>query len=396
MGEIESINGWVAPGWEGVREAFAANFAEHGDVGAATAVHHRGHLVVDLWGGTYRPDTIQLVFSTTKGWVAALANLLVQRGELDLDAPVASYWPEFGCEGKERMPVRQLLTHQAGLPFPTELCTEADVLGWDGVVDKLARSTPVWEPGTAHGYHAVTYGFLVGEVLRRITGKSVGRLFQDELAGPLGLDAWIGLPDGEHHRVEPLVGSLTPPTDGDIDPALRAMLEQFLGPDTLLGKALSCHGATSGADFFNRPETRAAEIPAANGVADARSLSRLYAALVGDVHADERFPAGTQVLSPSTIAAATTLHTSGNDRVLFFESTFGLGFMLSSPFAPYGGAHAFGHAGAGGSVGFADPEAGIGFGYVMSRMLQNLTGDPRSRGLIAAAYDAAGVTPTYV
>ena len=396
MGEQGNINGWVAPGWEGVREAFAANFVEHGDVGAATAVHHRGHLVVDLWGGTYRPDTLQLVFSTTKGWVAALANLLVQRGELDIDVPVAEYWPEFECEGKERIPVRQLLTHQAGLPFPTEPCTEDDVLGWDGVVDKLARSTPVWEPGTAHGYHAVTYGFLVGEVLRRVTGKSVGRLFRDELAGPLGLDAWIGLPDDEQHRVEPLVGSLTPPTDGDIDPALRAMLEQFLGPDTLLGKALSCHGATAGADFFNRPETRAAEIPAANGVADARSLSRLYAALVGDVHADERFPAGTQVLEPSTIAAATTLQTSGNDRVLFFESTFGLGFMLSSPFAPYGGAGAFGHAGAGGSVGFADPDAGLGFGYVMSRMLQNLTGDPRTRGLIAAAYDAAGVTPTHV
>jgi CubicO group peptidase (beta-lactamase class C family) len=174
------------------------------------------------------------------------------------------------------------------------------------------------------------------------------------------------------------------------------MLEQFLGPDTVLGKALSCHGGVAGDGFFDRPDVRAAEMPAANGITDARSLSRLYAAVAGDVHADERFPAGSRILDPTSVADATTLRTSGNDRVLFFESTFGLGFMLSSPFAPYGGARSFGHAGAGGSLGFADPEHGIGFGYVMSLMLQNLSGDPRTRTLIAAAYEAAGVEPTFV
>lgn len=389
-----AVHGWCAPGWEGVRDAFARNFVEHGDVGAATAVHHDGRLVVDVWGGTYRADTLQLVFSTTKGWTAILANLLVQRGHLDVDAPVASYWPEFAAEGKSEIPVRWLLTHQAGLAYPTEPCTFDEVLDWDRITAKLARSTPLWEPGTAHGYHAVTYGFLVGEVLRRISGRTVGQLLADEATGPLGLDAWIGLPAEEEPRVEPLSGGLTPDIP-DADPARRALIEQFMGPDTMLGRALTCHGALEG-NVFNRPELRAAEIPAANGVCDARSLSRLYAAVIGDVDGDERFRAGKRLLDPATVAAASTTHTTGNDLVLFFETTFGLGFMTSSPFAPYGGPRGFGHAGAGGSVGFADPEHGIGFGYVMSEMQANLSGDPRTRALVAAVYDAIGVRPAYV
>jgi CubicO group peptidase (beta-lactamase class C family) len=390
----EHVDGWCAPGWEGVRDAFARNFVEHGDIGAATAVHHDGRLVVDLWGGTYRPDTLQLVFSTTKGWTATLANLLVERGELDVDAPVASYWPEFAAEGKGELPVRWLLTHQAGLAYPTEPCTLDDVLDWDRITAKLAASTPLWEPGTAHGYHAVTYGFLVGEVLRRITGRSVGEQFRQEIAGPLGIDAWIGLPAEQERRVEPLVGGLGVDPEADVDPARRALIEQFMGPETMLGRALSCHGALGSGDF-NRREVRAAELPAANGVTDARSLSRLYAAVVGDVAADERFAAGRRLLHPDTVAAASARQTTGNDLVLFVETTFGLGYMTSSPFAPYGGTRSFGHAGAGGSVGFADPEHGIGFGYVMSKMETNLSGDPRTRSLIRAVYAAAGVEPTY-
>lgn len=392
---MDDVHGFCAPGWEGVRDAFAGNLAAGLEVGAAYSVHHDGRLVVDLWGGTYRPDTIQLVFSTTKGWTAALANLLIERGQLDVDAPVASYWPEFAAEGKGAIPVRWLLTHQAGLPFPTEPCTLEDVLSWDGVVAKLAASTPQWEPGTAHGYHAVTYGFLVGEVLRRITGMTVGELFAAELAGPLGLDAWIGLPAEQEPRVEPLVGGLTPDPDADVDPALRAMLEQFLGPESLLGRALSCNGALSQSDVFNTREVRAAEIPAANGVTDARSLSRLYAALIGAVEADERFPASSRVLAPETVTAASTCQTSGSDKSLFFETTFGLGFMTASPFSPYGGPAGFGHAGAGGSVGFADPDQGLGCGYVMSKMSMNLSGDPRSQSLVRATYAAIGVEPAF-
>jgi len=396
----DQVQGWCAPGWEGMRDAFARNFTEHGDVGAGTSVVHDGRVVVDLWGGTYRPDTLQLVFSTTKGWTAALANLLIERGQLDVDAPVASYWPAFAAEGKGRIPVRWLLTHQAGLAYPNEACTLDDVLGWDGVVAKLARSHPLWEPGTAHGYHAVTYGFLVGEVLRRITGRTVGELLAEEIAGPLGLDMWIGLPEEQEHRVEPLVGGITPDIPPDSDPAHRELLDQIMGPDTLLGRALSCNGGLVGAhgegNVFNTRAVHAAEIPAANGITDARSLARFYAALVGDVEADERHPASGRLLAPATVDAAATRQTSGNDLVLFFETTFGLGFMTSSPFAPYGGPRSFGHAGAGGSVGFADPENGIGFGYVMSAMQANLSGDPRTRTLVKAAYEAAGVKPTHV
>lgn len=392
---MAEISGFVAPGWEGVRSAFEQNLDDGLEIGAAYAVHHDGRLVVDVWGGTYRPDALQLVFSTTKGWTAILANLLAQRGELDIDAPVASCWPEFAAEGKGDIPVRWLLSHQAGLPFPTEACSLEDVLGWDGVVAKLAASTPVWEPGTAHGYHAVTYGFLVGEVLRRITGRTVGTLLRDEVAGPLGLDLWIGLPDEQQARVEPLVGGLVPAASEDVDPALKEMLAQFMGPDSMLGKALSCHGALGEPGVFNDPALRAAELPAANGVGDARSLSRLYAAVIGDVAADERFPAGTRILTDDTIAAATTRQTTGNDQVLFFETAFGLGFFLSSPFAPYGGPQGFGHTGAGGSLGFADPGNGLGCGYVMSKMQQSLNGDTRSARLIRATYDAIGVEPTF-
>jgi CubicO group peptidase (beta-lactamase class C family) len=392
---MDQAHGFCAPGWEGVRDAFAANLTAGLEVGAAYSVHHEGRLVVDLWGGTYRPDSIQLVFSTTKGWTATLANLLVERGQLDLDAPVASYWPEFAAEGKGTIPARWLLTHQAGLPYPTEPCTLEDVLSWDGVVAKLAASTPQWEPGTAHGYHAVTYGFLVGEVLRRITGSTVGELFAAELAGPLGLDAWIGLPATQEPRVEPLVGGLTAEGGAEVDPQMQAMLEQFMGPESALGKALTCNGALGEAGVFNRPEVRAAEIPAANGVTDARSLSRLYASLIGAVEADERFPAAARVLAPETVAAASTCQTSGNDRSLFFETTFGLGFMTASPFSPYGGPAGFGHAGAGGSVGFADPDAALGCGYVMSKMSLNLSGDPRSQALVRATYDAIGVEPAF-
>lgn len=392
---MAEISGVVAPGWEGVRTAFEKNVDEGLEIGAAYAVHHEGRLVVDLWGGTYRPDTLQLVFSTTKGWTAILASLLAQRGELDIDAPVASYWPEFAAEGKGDIPVRWLLSHQAGLPYPTEACTLDDVLGWDGVVAKLAASTPVWEPGTAHGYHAVTYGFLVGEVLRRITGRSVGTLLRDEVAGPLGLDLWIGLPDEQQGRVEPLVGGIGAAASEDVDPALKELMAQFLGPDSLLGKALSCHGALGEPGIFNEPALRAAELPAANGVGDARSLSRLYAAVVGDVEADERFPAGHRLLTDDTIAAATTRQTEGNDKCLFFETVFGLGFFLSSPFAPYGGPRGFGHTGAGGSLGFADPDNALGCGYVMSKMQQSLNGDARSARLIRATYRAIGVEPAF-
>lgn len=420
--EQATIGGTVAPGFEAVREAFARNFAEHGDVGAACAVYVDGRKVVDLWGGVadaeseapYTEDTLQLVFSSTKGATALCANLLAQRGELDVDAPVTEYWPEFGAAGKGDIPVRWLLCHKGGLPYVATPLTIEDSLAWEPPVEALAAQAPEWGPGTAHGYHAVTYGWLVGEVIRRVTGKSTGAFFAEEVAGPLGLEFWIGLPDSEQARVAPLTNRglrrRARPANGDGEgdgagmeaeepQSLTQMVEQLLGPGSLLIKALggtidpaSGEGNFTGDGVFNRPDLRAAEIPSANGVTNARSLARMYAGTIGAV---EGGPAGP-LLSAEQLAKACELQTAGADSVLFFPTTFGLGYMLSSPFSPYGGPQGFGHSGAGGSVGFADPEHGIAFGYVMNRMLANLSGDPRSAGLIRAVYEAVGVTPTNV
>jgi CubicO group peptidase (beta-lactamase class C family) len=401
------IEGTVAPGFEGVRDAFARNFAEHGEVGAGFSLVRDGATVVDLWGGVadvstlspYTEDTLQLVFSTTKGATAVLASLLAQRGELDVDAPVSEYWPEFAQAGKGDIPVRWLLCHKAGLPYVDRELSVEECLAWETPTKALAAMAPIWEPGSAHGYHAVTYGWLVGEVLRRITGRSVGRFFADEVAGPLGLEFWIGLPEDLQARVAPLTNTglnrqapgMAAEAPGGEAQGMIEQLEALLGPGSLLIKALGGTSslALAGNGVFNQPEVRAAELPAANGVTNARSLAKMYAAVIGAV--DGVGP----LLTPEQIAAASTTQTSGGDRVLMMETTFGLGFMTSSPFSPYGGPRAFGHAGAGGSVGFADPENGLGFGYVMNRMMTNLSGDPRTRGLVSAVYDAIGVAPAF-
>jgi len=399
---VTEIGGTVEPGFEGVAEEFQANFTMHGEVGAGAAVYVGGRKVVDLWGGVadrgtgtpYTEDTLQLVFSTTKGATAACANLLAQRGELDIDAPVAEYWPEFKAAGKAEIPVRWLLCHKAGLPYVDATLTLEEALAWDPMVRALEEQAPVWEPGTAHGYHATTYGWLVGEVVRRVSGKSLGAFFRDEIAAPLELDFWIGLPDEEQHRVAPLIQLGNESHEGPADPALAELLAQFMGPDTLLGKALGAPSGVFGAaeGGFNNPAIRAAEIPAANGVTNAASLARFYAGLTGTVEGGPDAP----LLGADQVAKASERQTTGPDKCLMFETTFGLGFFTSSPFAPYGGERAFGHTGMGGSVGFADPEHGIGFGYVMNKMAMSLNGDPRSGGLVKAVYDAVGVEPTFV
>ena len=390
------IFGFVEPGFEKVRDAFVRNFEENDEVGAAYALHVEGRKTVDLWAGTtgrgtdepYGEGALQVVYSTTKGATAACANLLAQRGELDVDAKVATYWPEYAQAGKADTLVRWLLCHKAGVPVVDRRLTMDEALDGKPVVEALEEQVPLWEPGTAHGYHALTYGWLVGELIRRIDGRSLGTFFREEVADPLGIEFWIGLPAELEPRVAPLIPD---PALDQLTPELREMAAQFIGPDTVLGRALTLSGALE-MTAYNEAKTHAAEIGAANGITNPRALSRLYAGLVGAL---PDAPA-TPLLTSEQIDVARQCQTEGTDRVLSVdpwfsvESTFGLGFITASEFGPFGGAGAFGHAGAGGSVGFADPDHQIAGGYVMNRMMNNLTGDPRSRGLIRASYEAVG------
>lgn len=391
---MTEVRGTVEPGFEEVRDVFAANFDTHGEVGAGFCVYLDGRPVVELTGGvadedgrTYDDDTLQMVFSTTKGATAVCAHLLVQRGELDLHAPVAQYWPEFAAAGKEHVPVAWLLSHKVGLPDVDRPMTLDEALDWDAVTSALAESAPLWEPGTQHGYHAVTYGWLVGEVVRRISGRSLGQFFADEVAGPLGLDFWIGLPDAQQRRVAPLIPMDSPEglpmmmseegTGTDAAPAgLIAMLDMFLGEGNLAGRALTAPGGAFRDELiWNEDRVRAAEIPAANGVTNAPSLARMYAACVGEVD-------GVRLLEQDTLDRAIELQSEGPDSVLIFPIPFAYGFMRHSQMSPFAGPRSFGHYGAGGSVGFADPDRRLAVGYVMNKMHFGLAGDPRTAALI--------------
>jgi CubicO group peptidase (beta-lactamase class C family) len=374
------IGGWVEASFEPVVDVFAANFDERGEIGAAVCVYVDGQPVVDLWGGladatTGRPwmsDTVVLVYSSTKGVTAVCANRLIEQGRLDPDATVASYWPEFGANGKESITVRQVLSHQAGLPLVEGEYTLAQTLAWDPMVESLARQAPLWEPGTKHGYHMRTYGWLVGELVRRIDGRTIGTYFRDDIAEPLGCDFWIGLPE----EVEPRVARLVPP-ERDLGELLRK-----LGGELLLADVFSNPGGHFNYDdMWNTRELRAAELPSSNGVGDARGLARLYASCVGDVD-------GVRTLQAATVAAATVEEACGKDEVLMIESCFGLGFMLGASFGAANRASALGHAGAGGSLAFADPDARLGFGYVMNDLRFDPAGDPRSEELVRAVYCA--------
>jgi CubicO group peptidase (beta-lactamase class C family) len=372
------IGGWVEAPFEPVLDAFAANFDERGEVGAAVCVYVDDVPVVDLWGGiadatTGRPwesDAVVLVYSSTKGVTSVCANRLIERGALDPDATVASYWPEFGAGGKDAITVAQLLSHQAGLPLVEGDFTLGEVLAWDPMVRALAAQEPIWPPGTAHGYHMRTFGWLVGELVRRIDGRTIGTFLREEIAAPLDLDFWIGLPDA----IEPRVARLVMPKHD-----LGKFLKQ-LGGDLLLAKVFANPADLFGYnDMWNTPALRAAELPSSNGVGDARSLARLYASCIGDVD-------GVRTLVPATVAAATVEQACGKDAVLMTDSCFGYGFMLGRSFGAANRPAAFGHAGAGGSLAFADPDARLGFGYVMNELRFDAEGDPRSEELVRAVY----------
>jgi len=384
------IDGECASRFGKVKDALAASLARGEENGAALAVTIDGETVIDLWGGAaddagarpWQRDTIANIYSSTKGVVAICAHRLVEEGRLDLDAPVARYWPEFAQGGKEKIPVRWLLDHRAGLAgLRAPLDAEA-IYDWNTMTAALAAQEPLWEPGSRHGYHAVTYGWLVGEVVRRITGESVGAYLRDELAGPLDLDLWIGLPEAHDHRC----AELTPPPMIPV-PGEPSLLEVIMrDPTSVTALAFTNPPSLMMPGTVNSRAWRGAEIPGANGHATARSLARLYGALScgGDVD-------GAHVLGPEAIRRAATEQCYGPDLVLQVPTRFGLGFMLSHPAASFGpNQGAFGHPGAGGSLGFADPQARLGFGYVMNRMGPRILLDPRVIALIETVYGCLG------
>ncbi|KOX45088.1 esterase [Streptomyces sp. NRRL F-7442] len=391
VGADVDVHGTVAGGFEPVRDAFVRNFTALGERGAAVAVYRDGRKVVDLWAGTrdvdgtapWRRGTAQVVRSATKGVAAAVPLLLHRRGELDLDAPVGEYWPEFKAHGKERVLVRHVLNHRAGLPVLDRPLTPEDVLDPLRGPAAVAAQAPVWEPGTDHGYHALTYGWLLDELVRRVTGgRGAGEWIADEIAGPLGLDLWVGLPAAEEAAGRAgRVGRLEEPEPSANGPRLRpkrAVTEAYGDPDSLTRRAFA---AITPFPDQNDPVYRAAALPAANGIATADGLARFYAALIGEVDGVTR---SVRLFDPATTELARAEESAGPDRVLVVNTRFGLGYMLHGSASPFLSAGSFGHPGRGGSLGFADPEAGIALGYVTNGFRKTVTADPRAQALVRA------------
>jgi len=368
-----------------VRDAFARNFEEFGEVGAAVALTIDGKPVIDLWGGVadkdtmnpWQRDTIVTVYSTTKGMTTICAHRLVEQGLLDLNAPVAKYWPEFAQAGKADVPVHMLLSHRVGLPTVSEELPEGAIFDWETMTDALARQKPFWEPGTRHGYHGLTFGWLVGEVVRRISGKSLGTFFRDEVALPLGLDFHIGVDPKHDARIATMYTAVV-----SIEVAREMEQRQQEVQERMSAELLGARGNISSRLAHNSEAWRRSEIPAANGHSDARSLARVYGALACGGSLD-----GVQVLSPESIARATIEQAAGPDAMLPNATRFAQGFWLSRDGNMGPNPRNFGHPGAGGSLGFADPDKRMGFGYVMNQMKVGLQGESTtSRRLIDALY----------
>lgn len=383
LGPAGRIEGHVAPGFERVAETFIAGFRDQGEVGAGVAVHLHGEPVVDLWGGIADPaagrawgsETPAVVYSCTKGIVAVCAWMLAQEGALDMDAPVARYWPEFAAAGKGEIPVRWLLTHEAGLSAVDARMPFGSLSDWDAMVAALAAQAPAWTPGSGHGYHGVTYGHLIGEVLRRATGRTVGTLVHEELAVPLGIDLLMPLPAEDDARTADLVVAASP--EGTF---FDHWQPKGLGPRSFRNPP-DC----SDPNHCTTPVFRRAEIPAANMHGNARALDRLYAVLArgGSVP-------GLDLASPELVAAFGRCHVRGQDLVMDLPTAFGLGFEHTIPEWPFGpGPRTYGHNGSGGSLGIVDPDARVSLGYAMNRLWWGPTrSDPRWDSIFDALYAA--------
>ncbi|MFJ8942775.1 serine hydrolase domain-containing protein [Streptomyces sp. NPDC102395] len=383
---VPQVHGHCDERFAAVRAAFEENFRERDELGAAVSVLVNGTPVVDLWGGwadaartrAWERDTLVNVWSTSKGPTALCAHVLADRGLLDLDAPVAAYWPEFAAAGKERVLVRHLLSHRAGLAGLREPHSLDELYDWELTVARLAATEPWWEPGTRSGYHALTYGFLVGEVVRRVSGLLPGAFLEREVTGPLGVDFTIGLPEKEAGRAAEMV-----------HPRAATSSEQAAVFSQLTPAALAAlTNPLAGADEANSPRWRAAEIPAANGHGTARAVAALYGLIAG-----RGALAGRRVLSPEAAERVREGQGACRDLVLgagfAHDTEIGLGLWLSGPNGSYGpNPRAVGHDGFGGSCGLADPETGVSLGYVMNRMGPHIADDPRKMALVRAVYSA--------
>jgi CubicO group peptidase (beta-lactamase class C family) len=370
------ISGTCEGRFGAVGEEFAHNFADRGEVGAGVCVMIDGRVVVDLVGGwadeerldPWQPDTLVNFYSVGKPIVALLALQLVDAGLVGLDDPISSVWPEFAAAGKGTATVRHALCHRAGVPALTEPLTNADLWNWQRMAAAVAAAEPWWEPGTRHAYHTNTYGHLIGEIVRRVGGEQCGRRLR-ALAEPLGADVWFGVPRAEQHRCASVIFVANPPpTDHGFDDlsgdALMTMLSYFNPPGY----------ASMG--VVNTPAWRSAEVPSTNGQGTAGGIARLYAALLEP----------GRLLSPGLLAEATAPQSEGYCPILGEEVTFGLGFKPTVPRRPFGpNPRSFGHFGTGGAVGFADPEAGVAFGYVMNHVIPRWQSS-RNRALIDALY----------
>jgi CubicO group peptidase (beta-lactamase class C family) len=379
-----NIVGTFDPAFARVREAFAANFDRDGEVGAAVCAVIGGRTVVDLWGGhmdksrtkPWHRDTIANIYSTTKGLVATCANRLADQGKLDFDAPVARYWPEFAAAGKDKIPVRWLLSHRAGLPAIRKTLAPETGYDWNAITAALAAEPPWWEPGTMHGYHAITYGWLVGEVIRRVSGKNIGAFLRDEIARPCGLDMQIGVDASFDPRIAEMVAAPPPPADAPPNPLSS-------DPESMTFKAINNPLHVLDMNVVNGRAWRAAQIPGANGHATARAVAGLYGALAnGGRHGEYR------IMSVAAIERAQKEQSFGMDAILGRPTRVGLGYMLAHPDSPLGpNPNAFGHSGAGGSLGFADTNAKLGFGYVMNQMGADMQ-DTRAAKLFNAIFES--------
>jgi CubicO group peptidase (beta-lactamase class C family) len=385
-----TVEGHVSSGFEAVREAFAGNFARRHELGGACCAYYRGERVVDLWGGIrnkrtgepWEHDTMVLVNSTTKGLAAMTLAIAHSRGWLDYDARVCRYWPEFAQQGKEHVTVRQLLAHQAGLFALDERVDRSMVADLDRLAIVLARQKPAWEPGTRQAYHAITLGFYESELMRRVDPRhrSLGQFFQDEIASPLGLDVYIRLPESIPNS---RLATLAPPSPFDMlfGFPIRATLE-------MMNRRSKIARALKGSElprYEPRVYARDLEVPSGSGVGTARAIAQAYSVFATGGH-----ELGLRQETLDLLAAPAIPPTHGfYDECMKGDGVqFSLGFMKSNAVWPFGNATSFGAPGAGGSLGFADPTAGIGYGYVTSQMGTRLTGDPRDIALRDALYAA--------